>query len=83
MDVIHMPWLDRMLNVLESSDPTLVGAIGPVLAETRRTITIQDAVGRRTLPKDVIRFQIDGEPPIDGKSVCQRPEDRIHRVRRY
>ncbi len=82
MDVIHMPWLDRTLTVLASCDPTLIGTCGKVIDESRRTITILNGEQQRILAKDVIRFQIDGEPPIDGRRVCQRPEDRINRSRR-
>jgi RNase P/RNase MRP subunit p29 len=82
MDVIHMPWLNRRLTVLASSDPSLVGIFGTVLNETRRTVTIQNGEREKMIAKNVIKFQIDGEPAIDGRRVCQRPEDRIHRSRR-
>ena len=74
--MINMPWLSREIEVVDSTDPTLVGISGTVLDETRRTISVKTASGKVTLAKDTIRFKI-GEEEIDGQSVGQRPEDRI------
>ncbi|MBN67354.1 MAG: ribonuclease P protein component 1 [Rickettsiales bacterium] len=74
--MINMPWLSRGIEVLESTDPTLVGISGTVLDETRRTLIVQTTGGKVTLAKDTIRFKIENEE-IDGQSVGQRPEDRI------
>ncbi len=74
--VINMPWLSREIEVVGSTDPTLVGISGTVLDETRRTLSVKTSNGKVTLAKDTIRFKIGGEE-IDGTSVSQRPEERI------
>jgi RNase P/RNase MRP subunit p29 len=80
-DSIHMPFLDRSLTVVKSSDATLVGVSGTVVGESRRTLTLDVGDERRLiLAKDVIEFTLDDEVvTIQGAMVCQRPEDRIHR----
>ncbi|HJM29667.1 MAG: ribonuclease P protein subunit [Candidatus Thalassarchaeaceae archaeon] len=80
MSIYHTPWLARNINVIESTDPTLVGVSGMIVEETRRTLRVRTLSGIVTLPKDVITFTIDSqEVVIDGASVTQRPEDRINR----
>ena len=74
--LINMPWLSRDIEVVGSTDPTLVGISGTILDETRRTLRVQTSNGNVTLAKDTIRFKIEDEE-IDGSSVGQRPEDRI------
>ena len=80
MNTRNVPWLGRSINVVSSSDPTLVGNNGIVVDETMRTIKIQRGEQQLVMAKDVIKFTIDeGEDVIDGSLVKQRPEDRIHR----
>tara|TARA_B100000686_G_scaffold262977_1_gene276530 strand:+ start:255 stop:509 length:255 start_codon:yes stop_codon:yes gene_type:complete len=74
--MINLPWLSRNLEVIDSTDPTLVGVSGLVLDETRRTIRVQTSDNEITMAKDTIRFTIEDEE-IDGSAVGQRPEDRI------
>lgn len=80
-DSIHMPFIDRSLTVVKSSDTTLVGMSGIVVAESRRTLTLSIGEERTLiLAKNVIEFTLDQEvETIQGAMVCQRPEDRIHR----
>ena len=78
MEFMHLPWLSHNLRVVSSNDPSLEGIEGRVLDETRRTVVVQNGEREVRLPKSVIRFSIDGSEAIDGRSVCQRPENRIH-----
>jgi len=78
MEIIHLPWLSRNLRVVSSAAPSLEGIEGCVLYETRRTLDVQKGEREIRIPKSVIRFSIDGSEAIDGRSVCQRPENRIH-----
>lgn len=80
MSILNAPWLSRQIEVIESSDPTLVGVSGMVVEETRRTLRVRTMSGEVTLAKDVITFTIDPEQlAIDGSTVKQRPADRINR----
>lgn len=79
METMHLSWLARTLAVVSSPDPTLVGQSGLVVEESRNMLTIQNESGQQQLAKNVIQFTIDGGDTIDGKQVCQRPEDRVQR----
>ena len=78
MEIIHLPWLYRNLRVVSSNHHSIEGVEGRDLDETRRTLVVQNGEREVRLPKSVIRFSIDGSEAIDGRSVCQRPENRIH-----
>ena len=79
--IINLPWLSRTLEVVDSTDPTLVGVSGTVMDETRRTITVQTVSKDITMAKDTIRFTIEDEE-IEGSAVGQRPGDRIGKTYR-
>ena len=74
--IINLPWLSRNLEVIDSTDPTLIGISGVVMDETKRTIIIQTNDNEITMAKDTIRFTIEDEEII-GSEVGQRPEERI------
>ena len=38
--IMHMPWIGRELEVIESFDPTYIGRKGLILEETQRTLII-------------------------------------------
>ena len=74
--MINLPWLSRNLEVIDSTDPTLIGVTGVVMDETKRTIIVQTSDNEITMAKDTIRFTIEDEE-INGSAVGQRPEERI------
>ena len=74
--MINLPWLSRNLEVIDSTDPTLIGVTGVVTDETKRTIIVQTSGNEITMAKDTIRFTIEAEE-INGSAVGQRPEERI------
>ena len=74
--MINLPWLSRNLEVIDSTDPTLIGVTGVVTDETKRTIIVQTSHNEITMAKDTIRFTIEAEE-INGSAVGQRPEERI------
>tara|TARA_Y100000589_G_scaffold307431_1_gene323098 strand:+ start:89 stop:343 length:255 start_codon:yes stop_codon:yes gene_type:complete len=74
--IINLPWLSRNLEVIDSTDPTLIGISGAVVNETKRTIIIRTGNKEITMAKDTIRFTIE-EEEINGPMVGQRPEERI------
>ena len=74
--IINLPWLSRNMEVVDSTDPTLIGISGVVMDETKRTIIIQTSDNEITMAKDTIRFTIEDEEII-GSKVGQRPEERI------
>ena len=74
--MINLPWLSRNLEVIDSTDPTLIGISGVVMDETKRTLIIQTNDNEITMAKNTIRFTIEDEEII-GSKVGQRPEERI------
>ena len=79
--MINLPWLSRTLEVIDSTEPTIVGVSGMVMDETRRTIRVHSGSKDITMAKDTIRFTIEDEE-IDGSAVGQRTEDRIGKTYR-
>ena len=79
--LINMPWVSREINVIGSTDPTLVGLSGMVIDETKRTIHIQAEDREITMAKDTITFTIEDEE-IVGSAVRQRPEERLAKMYR-
>ena len=75
-NIINLPWISKTIDVIDSSDPSLVGLAGMVLDETKRTVKIETCNGEKTLAKNTIIFRI-GNEVIDGSLVGQRAEDRI------
>lgn len=79
MEQWHTSWLSRTLEVVSSSDHTLVGQSGKVIEESRNMVTITSENGSMKMAKNTIQFTIDGSEPVVGKMVCQRPEDRVQK----
>lgn len=73
------------VEVVESTDPTLVGIQGKVVDETLNTFLVERGDGRRVhvaKSNSVFAFDDEGERVrIPGDRVRFRPEDRIKKVR--
>lgn len=74
-------------TVASSPDPSLFGAEGRIIDETRNTLVLARRGSGRTvrIPKDGARFRFalpDGSAAeLDGSSIAFRPEDRVKRCR--
>jgi len=80
MNIYNRNWLGRNLNIITSTDESLVGRQGMVIDETQKTITIKEDGRKIKLGKSSIKFTItDSDVVIDGALVGQRPENRTHR----
>ena len=44
-DLINLPWLSRTIDIIDSTDPSLVGLTGTVLDETKRTVKLETIRG--------------------------------------
>ena len=75
------------VRVARSSDPSLIGAAGRVVDETRNMLALShDAGGRKVwVPKQGCTFQFSlpggKSASIDGNDISFRPEDRVKRCR--
>lgn len=80
MDMYNSTWIGSTLNVVASTDPTLVGRSGQVLDETKNTLVLLEDGKSVTFGKTAITFTIgDNDTVVQGALVSQRPEDRTHR----
>ena len=80
MEIYNNTWIGTTLNVVDSSDPTLLGRSGIVLDETKNTLVLLEGDSRVTFGKAAITFTIDNsDVVIQGALVGQRPEARTHR----
>ena len=78
MEIVRMSWIGRNLQVIDSSDSSLLDVVGTVVNESKNMLVIRSNSGDRKISKSVIRFTIDGSETIDGHAVTHRPENRIH-----
>lgn len=65
------------VEVIESTDETLIGVKGEVLDETQSTLRIEDKQVEKK--NSIFRFKLpDGqEVKLDGKLIAKRPEERV------
>jgi ribonuclease P protein subunit POP4 len=70
-------------EVVESTDPGLVGVAGEVVRETTKTLGIESRSGRvRQVPKAAatFRFTVDDERVVvEGERLVARPAERTER----
>jgi RNase P/RNase MRP subunit p29 len=68
------------MNIVESTDPTLVGRTGLVLDETKNTLVMLEKDSIIRIGKAGITFTLDNSNVVvQGALVGQRPEDRTNR----
>ena len=71
------------VEVVEASNPSLVGIKGRVVDETRNTLVIEKCSGKEVVvPKDVAVFKFklgDKYVKVIGSLLIGRPEDRLKR----
>lgn len=80
-DLLQHELIGLMAEVVDSSNPNLVGKKGRIVDETRNTIAIEEASKIKKLQKSTVVLGVtlpSGERvKIDGKKLVARPEDRI------
>ncbi|RJU95755.1 MAG: hypothetical protein DWC00_04675 [Candidatus Poseidoniales archaeon] len=80
MTDMNKTWMGQTLNVVRSTDSTLIGRSGLVVDESQHTITILEHNIERVFGKSSIQFTLnDGTTVLKGSSLRQRPEDRMRR----
>ena len=73
-------WIGSTMNIVESTDPTLVGRTGLVLDETKNTLVMLEKDSTLRIGKAGITFSLDNSNVVvQGALVGQRPEDRTNR----
>ncbi len=88
-NVYMLELIGTSFEVLEHSDPGLVGRHGIVVDETRGTIHLETNGNRCMIPKKNGRFQIEvkkgkeiSKVLIDGNDILFRPVDRTKKCER-
>ena len=56
--ILQMPWISKNIEIIDSSDPSLIGIKGIILDETSRTLAIKSQNRRLIVPKDVVKMKI-------------------------
>ena len=59
----RMTWIGRHLEIVDATDPTLIGRQGLVLDETRRTLNVLEGDRTVRLGKAGLTFTLDGVGP--------------------
>lgn len=72
-------------EVIEGSNPDLVGRKGVIVDETRNTITLSENEELKIIPKKEVTFSItlpQGEKvKVKGRKLVVRPENRVKKFR--
>lgn len=83
-DIIRQEFIGTQATVANSIVSSYLGMAGPVVDETRNTITLLHEGGNKRVIKElsVFNFQFpDGTiVEIDGKLLVGRPEDRLKKT---
>jgi len=71
------------VEIVRATDPGLVGLGGRVVDETRNMLVVVTGGKEKMIPKQGSRFRFDvpGEPEVEGDEIRFRPEDRIKKAR--
>jgi ribonuclease P protein subunit POP4 len=81
-NLIYHELIGLKVEVVESSNPSLKGLTGRVIAETKKTLVIENGRTRR-IPKQntVFVFQLPNQQKVKvhGDLLLASPEDRIGR----
>lgn len=78
-------YIGKEVEVLFSSNASVVGMKGIVADESKNTITIKKGNASKIIPKSTSSLLIsgkDGSFAINGKYICLRPEDRLKEHRK-
>jgi ribonuclease P protein subunit POP4 len=75
--------LSLEVEVVSSTDPTLIGKRGIIIDETKNTFTIRSDSGDKMIPKKISIFRFflpSGKRVVlEGRTLTFRPEDRLRR----
>jgi ribonuclease P protein subunit POP4 len=80
-DIIRYEFIGTRARIAQSSHAGYLGLAGPVVAETRNTLTLIHQGQPKSVIKDLATFDFsfdDGTTvEVDGKLLVGRPEDRL------
>ena len=75
--VIH-ELIGREVEIMDSKNKSLIGLRGKIIDETKKTLLIESNDKKRLILKEQVILSIEGVK-VDGKTIANRPEDRIRR----
>lgn len=85
-NIIRHELIGLDVEIIKSTNPSLIGIQGRVIDETRNTLVVEKSNGKEiVIPKDIaiFRFQLKNNElvkvDVDGKLLIGRPEDRLKR----
>ena len=87
-NILRHELIGMNVRVTRAKNPTIKGARGTVINETRNMLTLVDGGKRRMIPKSVatFRFKLPNGVlvDVDGERLIASPENRLKtRVRRW
>ena len=70
--------IGRMIIVVGSTNPEVVGLRGKIVDETKMTLLVESSGRRRRLLKTQIEVEVeDTKEKLSGKMLAKRPEERV------
>lgn len=80
-NVLQHELIGLEVEIVNSTDPSLIGVQGTIVDETRETFVIEQAGKQKVVSKAIAIFRMtlpSGEAvEVDGAKLVARPEDRI------
>ncbi len=73
-------------RIIRSADSRQKGIVGNVIDETKNTIVMETAEGKRSFIKGISRFRFytpDGAFDVEGREINFRPDERIEKAVKY
>jgi len=73
-------------RIVDSLDKKQKGITGNVIDETKNTVIMETAEGKRSFVKMISRFRFytpDGSFEVEGKEIDFRPDERIEKAMKY
>ncbi|MDK2789781.1 MAG: ribonuclease protein subunit [Methanothermococcus sp.] len=85
-NIIRHELIGLDVEIVKSTNPSLIGTKGRVIDETRNTLVVEKSNGKEiVIPKDIatFRFKLKNDElikvDVNGKLLIGRPEDRLKR----
>ena len=69
--------IGQSVTIVQATNPTLVGAKGEIIDETKETLKIHKKGITKIVLKRTITLKLSDGKVLNGRDIAKRPEDRI------
>ncbi len=82
MDILFLTFIGQEIEIINATNPQLLGLKGKVIDETKNLIIIKTEKGVKKIPKTmvVIKF-LEIDKIVNGWKICFRPHERPKKIK--